>query len=139
MTRAYVRLPDWPARLAEAVERARREPFSWERHNCGLLLADAVLAMTGTDPADALRSEFAAGRRAAWRAVVTRGGVLELMRGLFGGETSVGSARRGDALMFNQGDWPLVGVCLGERAAVTGGGGICFVRSRLAACAWRIG
>ena len=52
------RLEDWPERLAEAIEAANERPFSWGRHDCCLFACDAVMAMTGVDPAKPFRGKY---------------------------------------------------------------------------------
>lgn len=65
------RYADWRARLSACVEARRRAPFSWSDRNCGLFVADCILAMTGADPAAAFRGSFTTAigaRRALGRA-----------------------------------------------------------------------
>jgi hypothetical protein len=54
----FTRLKDWEQRLADFVERARRTPFIFGENDCGLMGANAVLAITGTDPAEDLRGQY---------------------------------------------------------------------------------
>lgn len=53
------RLPNWQARLAALMAQRRRAPFAWGVHDCCLFAADAVLAVTGHDPAADLRGTYA--------------------------------------------------------------------------------
>lgn len=53
------RLDDWRARLAAEMDRQRREPFEWNRHDCALGLAcGAVEAITGTNPGERWRGRY---------------------------------------------------------------------------------
>lgn len=64
------RRPDWRQRLHAYVAAAWRQPFDWAGANCGLFVAGAIEAMTGVDPAEALRGRCgsaAAARRALRR------------------------------------------------------------------------
>lgn len=59
MLEALTRLPDWRARLADEMDRQRRDPFAWGTHDCALgLAAGAVLAITGTDPGAQWRGRY---------------------------------------------------------------------------------
>lgn len=46
-----MRLPDWEKRLADFVTSRYSEPFTWATNDCCTFAADAVLSMTGRDPA----------------------------------------------------------------------------------------
>ena len=60
------RHPSWPACLDAYFQAHRQTPFQYGRFDCCLMVADAVLAMTGTDLAAAFRGRYesatAAGR-----------------------------------------------------------------------------
>jgi len=43
------RLPDWPVRLHDYVDRVKRLQFDWGEHNCATFTAGAVEAMTGVN------------------------------------------------------------------------------------------
>lgn len=59
MTETLTRLPDWRARLAAEMDRQRRDPFAWGRHDCALgLAAGAVTALTGADLAAPWRGRY---------------------------------------------------------------------------------
>lgn len=49
------RREDWRERLADFIAARRAVPFDWPAHNCALLWADAIVAMTGEDVAANLR------------------------------------------------------------------------------------
>ncbi len=53
------RVPDWRVRLYAALEGHRGHAFQWGSHDCALLAADAVLAMTGVDLAAPFRGRYA--------------------------------------------------------------------------------
>ena len=59
------RLPDWQPRLAALFAARQAEPFAWGRFDCCLFAADAVLAVTGHDPAAELRGTYATEQEAA--------------------------------------------------------------------------
>jgi hypothetical protein len=59
------RREDWPERLAEVLEHHAALPMAWGASDCLLLPADAVLAMTGEDPAAEARGHYRTERGAA--------------------------------------------------------------------------
>lgn len=52
------RLHDWPARLSDAIVAARGRELVIGEHDCCLFIADCVLALTGTDIANAVRGRY---------------------------------------------------------------------------------
>ncbi len=72
-----VRLSDWPERLHAFVESRRLLPFAWGANDCCLFAADAVLALTGQDIAQARRSTYTTAR-GAMRVARSHGGVRAL-------------------------------------------------------------
>jgi hypothetical protein len=59
------RLPDWQPRLAALFAARAAMPFTWGQFDCCLFAADAVLAVTGHDPAQDLRGTYATAAEAA--------------------------------------------------------------------------
>ena len=55
----FVRLADWEPRLQTFIAARRTVPFAWGSNDCCLFAADAVLSMTGCDPAAAHRGSYA--------------------------------------------------------------------------------
>lgn len=53
-----MRRPDWPSRLAAYIEATQGEPFAWGVNDCCLWACGGVAAMTGLDPAAALRGRY---------------------------------------------------------------------------------
>jgi hypothetical protein len=49
---------DWPTLLHEYIQNAIAQTFSWGEHDCCLLIADEVLAMTGVDLAEPYRGKY---------------------------------------------------------------------------------
>ncbi|RVD13791.1 MAG: hypothetical protein EOS73_15980 [Mesorhizobium sp.] len=52
------RLPDWDRRLARLVNQHKSIPGVWGVSDCLLTVADAVEAITGTDPAADIRGKY---------------------------------------------------------------------------------
>ncbi|WP_245482597.1 hypothetical protein [Mesorhizobium sp. M7A.F.Ca.ET.027.03.2.1] len=53
-----IRLPDWDRRLARLVNHHKSMPGVWGVSDCLLTVADAIEAMTGTDPAADIRGRY---------------------------------------------------------------------------------
>ncbi len=130
------RLIDWPERLAEFVQSRRDTPFSWGGNDCCLFAADAVQAVTGTDPAADLRGTYAAALDAA-RLVEELGGIEAIAAARLGDEIPVLLARRGDVVAIDAGAGISLGVCIGAQAAVPAADGLAFLPIGQATRAWR--
>lgn len=109
------RFEDWPRRLQETVDAARRRDFVWGESDCCLFVADAVKAMTGTD--------FAARYRGKYK---TRRGAMSLLKKIDGGGVQEAAARalgaplahrltarRGDVALIDTPDGDALGICTG--------------------------
>ena len=60
------RLDDWRARLAVEMDRQRREPFKWGRHDCVIGFGAAIVqALTGEDLARGYRGKYRTPEKAA--------------------------------------------------------------------------
>lgn len=134
------RLPDWPERLAAFLEERRNRPFGWGQQDCALLAADAVLLLTGQDPAEGSRSY---GSEAEAEALIeAAGGLGELaaarMAVLGCPEIAPAFAQRGDAVLLLVGNQPTLGVCVGARVAAPGPDGLVFLPLRMAERAWAV-
>lgn len=135
------RRPDWRTRLHEAVEAARREPFSWETGNdCAMFAANCVLAMTGEDPAARYRGRYTTAHGAL--RVVREAGFADLADAAADllEEIHPSQARVGDVAMVPVDDalgWS-VGVVIGEQVAVLTPTGIGSASRSLATKAFRV-
>ena len=90
-----MRHPKWPERLADFIEARRDVPFEWAKNDCLMFAADAVVVMTGSDPAAAHRDQYADTKSAANRIAFAGG-----MRGLMSlPEKQIGMAQRGDVVL----------------------------------------
>jgi hypothetical protein len=100
------RFENWPERLNALIALRCSRPFAWGEHDCALFACDAVLAMTGADPAAWFRGRYRT-RRGAYRLLKTFGGAglaatwekIAAQRGL--PEIAPAFARRGDVLLFD--------------------------------------
>lgn len=89
------RLPDWQTRLAALMASRRTTPFAWGTQDCCLFAADAVLAITGHDPAADLRHSYTTAAGAA-RVLAAAGGVAGIAIRRAGPVVPVALAQPGD-------------------------------------------
>lgn len=135
---------DWPARLRETVEAARRKPFAYGSHDCLLFAADAILAMTGVDLAAPVRGSYhdAEGAAAAL-AAFAGGGMIEAVEKITAqhgiDRVAWAFAQRGDAVLVETTIGPALGICIAAHAAVAAPGGVAMVAMAEAMRAYRIG
>lgn len=122
-----MRLPDWPARLNAALRPHRGAAFEYGRHDCAILAADAVKAVTGSDPAAAWRGRYttkAGGLRHMRRA--GHADQIGLAAALFA-EIHPSAAGAGD-LAVVEGPWgPVLAVVTGPAVAVFAPAGLAFL------------
>jgi len=116
-------------------------PFAWGSFDCALFGADAVLALTGEDPASEYRGTYhtAIGASAALQRVCG-GGLVEAIERNGWRECCPALARRGDVGITNSPQGPAVAVCLGKVWAVPRvGSGLTKICRHDITRAWRIG
>lgn len=89
------RLRDWPERLAALFAARLAQPFEWGVHDCCLFAADAVLAVTGHDPAADLRGTYSS-ELGAQRVLRRWGGVAGVAIARAGRVVPVALAQPGD-------------------------------------------
>lgn len=106
------RFQDWQSRLQACLAERRLRPFAWGSQDCCLYVCDAVLAMSGHDPAADVRGYSS--ERAAARIVKKLGGMRAIASTRFGAEIPV--------LMAQVGDVALVSLEGRESLALCGGG-----------------
>lgn len=138
---AQPRLPDWPDRLAAALEAARETPFHWGAHDCWLAAADVVLAVTGRDPAAADRGTYTSEEAAEARLALSGGlesHVAAALAGIGAADVPPAFAQRGDVVLVAIANQLLVGVVADHRVAVTGAERMQFVPPALALRAWAV-
>ncbi len=134
------RLPDWPERLAKVIAEANKKPFSWHQQNCGLLVTQCVMALTGVDIS----------RR--WRNCQSKRSVAALLQRENGlatlacktayefGFSAINPrmALRGDICLVAIEQEEILGVCIGAKIACPGEQGLIFYPLAKAQQAWRI-
>lgn len=104
------RYQDWPERLAAFIEERRYVPFAWGTNDCCMFAADALLAITGVDFADGLRTYTT--ELGAARIIKGAGGMSCLVKGL--DLKPVGFANRGDLVLCHTENGETFGICTGD-------------------------
>jgi hypothetical protein len=143
-----IRLPDWPQRLADHFAAASGRLFSWGGHDggqdCCLAACDAVLAMTGTDPAEGLRGTYH-DRRSAYAVMgeYSGGGVAATAAKIAHAHGAAPvlpmQAQRGDVVLIKTGRWWALGTCNGATVGVaTQPAGLAWLPLSSAARAWHV-
>lgn len=117
----FTRRPDWRPMLATYMARIARLRFRPGHHDCALFAAGAVEAMTGIDPAAALRGKYA--RLSDGQRLIRAAGFrdhLDMAAGLFP-EVAPAQAAVGDLAMLPSaipGDPASLGIIQGAGAYV---------------------
>lgn len=128
------RRADWLHQLWLVLLAYRRAPFAYGQHDCTMLLARCVDAMTGS----AFESELAMAyhdARSAVRFLRAEGGLEAAITRRLGVPVNSCFARRGDGLLFTK---HVVGVCVGTHALVIDDG-LKPISLHLAQKHWRVG
>lgn len=134
---AMTRLPDWHARLIDLIEARKTQPFAWGINDCCLWPADAVLAMTGRDPASAYRGAYA-NARAAQTALARVGGLVGA-GALCGEPIPPLCAQVGDVgLVSSNGKRDAGAVCIGTHWLAVVKDGLGPIELSAARLAWRV-
>lgn len=140
-----MRREGWEKILAEAVERARREPFVWGTHDCCMWVCNVVREIDGRDPAAWFRGRYRTKRHAyALLRKFAGGGVAEtwakIARELGFAEVPPLSAQRADVVLVRTPLGDALGLCIGGKIACAGPNGLDFFPLTHPAVlrAWRI-
>jgi len=139
------RFANWAARLEAFLNANASRPFVYGEFDCCLFVSDAVLAMTGIDPAAGLRGYDSA--KSARRVMRECCGARSVARfvacvaercGM--AEVSARYARRGDVVLVKRArDYSLALVALDGRSLVVAAAGLARVPAELGVRAWRVG
>lgn len=132
------RLPDWRQRLVRYLAAEQAAPFSYGSHDCALLAAGAVEAVTGVDPAAEWRGTYtslAGGLRAIRAAGYAD--LVDVVDSLFE-RVEPRSALPGDVAAVDTPDGPALGVVVGPAVRVRRPEGLGTVHLSEATIAWRV-
>lgn len=135
------RLANWPEAFASALEHVQNKPFVWGENDCCLFACNCVLAITGTDLARTFRGYK--NRNEAVVLIAGYGGLYKLAATI-GEEHGIPEvptlqARRGDVVLFEGGEGPALGICIGDKIVAPGDNGLVGYPLLKALHAWRIG
>lgn len=115
------RKEDWQQALNKTVEAARERPFLWGEHDCCIFTTSVVEAMTGVDLMQNLRGEYTTEEEAKEVLKIKCGKTLyRTLQKFFGQAISPAIAHRGDVMYRRDGDFPSVGICLGDVSVFVG-------------------
>jgi hypothetical protein len=131
-----MRRTDWQLRFAEFVKSRTSMPFEWGKNDCCLFAADAVLAMTGEDPAESKRGYSSA--LGAQRLIDEAGGLKEFVSQFLGEPVSPLMAGVGDVVLLTNEGRDLLGICNGTNAIGAGELGMAVLGMDLARAAWKV-
>ena len=117
----------------------RERPFAWGSHDCVMGAADAILAMTGEDPAEAWRGTYAT-RVGAGRVLVEHGGLEQMVSKVLGSPLlGPRLAARGDIVLVDSGEeGPALAVVLGASAVAPAPNGAAFIPMSGWCLGWRV-
>lgn len=132
------RFPDWELRLAEFIEQKKDKPFDYGSNDCALFASDAVIALTGFDPAAPFRGNYNS-KIGSIKALKKYGqGNLEDTFDALLPQREVAFCLRGDVVF----DGEAVGICIGDRALFVGQEnereGLLLVDMKLIKKAWAV-
>lgn len=136
---AKKRLSNWPLLLAEAIETARNAPFAWGKHDCALFAADVVLAITGSDPAEAVRGRYRS-QSGAGRALKKLGckNLEAAATKALGQPLPPRRLQRGDVALLDLPTGPTLGICVGATVAAPAETGLAFLPLDNAIKGWHL-
>lgn len=131
---------DWPERLAAFIDARRDHGFAWGLHDCTTFAADAVLELTGEDPAADVRGTYATEEEA--EAIIGADGLEARVAGFLAGwgapECEPAFAQRGDIVFVEVGNQRMFGVHLGSAVAVPGVDRLYFAPTSRVLRAWAV-
>jgi len=138
---AFTRFPDWEARLAAFMARPGTDmPFDMGRLSCAIWTADAVIAMTGRDPAETWRHLPADERGIILELRTRHGDLMAATTAALGPPVDPRMAQRGDVVLHlvSRGRQAL-GICIGRQFAALADNHIATRAMVHAIAAWRVG
>lgn len=107
-----MRRADWVSRLFAVFKQYQNAEFSFGKHDCAMLSARCIDAMTGSDWSESLTY---GDRRGAVRFLRAEGGLEAAVTKRLGEPVNGYNARRGDICLI---DKTTLGVCIGSVIAV---------------------
>ncbi len=132
------RKTDWFNNLTALIEDRRNTPYRLGTNDCCTFAADAVLAMTGNDPAKDVRGTYSTPEQAE-AIIESNGGHAGLLTKYLGESKGPNCARRGDLVTFiTPNGTDSIGVCLGTTFACPGDDGLNIFDIQRAIRSWQV-
>lgn len=132
-----MRFEQWPELMAEAIEGARKRPFSWGSHDCCAFAARVVTAMTGRD----FMADFGAyqSETEAAALLAANGGVRGIAAACLGAPIPPLCAQRGDVVVIDTEAGEALAICDGALVISAAPRGVTLFKLDRALAAWRVG
>ena len=97
------RLEGWERALADYFKSCETAEFVWGEHDCSMFVSNAVLAMTGRDPAAVYRGTYS-DAESAQKILEKHGGITGVGDWAFGERVAALMLQRGDVAAIPNGD-----------------------------------
>jgi len=131
-----MRFLDWQLRLSALARERAGQKFEWGTNDCCLFAADAVLAMTGIDHAEAFRGyDSAAG---ALRHIEAGGGLQAIATAALGSPVGPMLASVGDVVLMMNDGREVLAICNGTTAISPGEDGLTAHAMSHALGCWKV-
>jgi hypothetical protein len=133
-----MRLENWESKLSKYLDEIRYKPFSWGEHDCALMAANAVLAMTGKDYAEKFRGLY---HDAAGALRLIPEGIAQHLANCGFREIEPKNAKRGDLVLVINAKREVLGVIdlSGKHVAAPGAFSLALLPRSDAIRAWEVG
>jgi hypothetical protein len=131
-----MRVRTWQSNLQALIAERDRASFAWGKNDCGLFAADAVLAITGNDPAADLRGTYDTEQQAN---ALLEDGIIVVGDARFGERIRPSLAQVGDIGLVDTPNGFAFAVCGGSQwlAPARDGRGLARLPFAAAHLAWR--
>lgn len=123
-------------KLALYLSACENTPFEWGKHDCCTFAAGAVHVQIGRNPMEDL--PLYASESEATAMIAANGGLESMVTQRFGEPVAKSLARRGDVVIFESGNGPTLGVCIGPKFAAVTANGLMYYSMRHVDLAWRV-
>lgn len=129
-------IPGWRVALVDFIAARIAVPFSWGHQDCCLFAADAIQAITGTDPAATFRGTYHDAKTAA-RVMFSLGGLEAIADKYAGPRIGTEQVQMGDIGLVENGGRPCLAVFGGEYFHCPGEHGLTIVQHQNCITAWK--
>ena len=131
------RTQDWQIRFEAFIAERRARPFAWGSNDCAIFAADAVMAITGCDPAPAgLRAHRT--EKQALRALQRHGGLIGIATAALGQPTPASQAAAVDVVLSKSGKRDMLSICNGSTVFAPSAAGLVSLALDRDSVCWRV-